>query len=552
MAWMDRFRPAWRRSDPAVRMEAVRRETDGGILARVALEDENQRVRIIAVGRLEDTGTLARVAATDASEEVCLAAVERLSDDQILVTLAGKSPSSRVRIAAVGRIRDSEAALYLVKQHDDPQVRCAAVRILNSPATLGEIAHRSPFSETRLAAVRQLKDAETLAAIAIGNQETALRLAAVERLRSVGRSLDRDRTRALSLPLIQTPEDQDPGLLAPHFQALGKMEYPRALEAVARSGENHLVRWEAVSRIKDDAVLADIVGTDASDRVRVAAAQCIGHQEEVAGLATSDTHYRVRIAAAGRIENETALMVVCESDPDVRVRLAAASMLSDPALLGHVARNNVFPSVRLAAARKLSGKPFVREALRYFPGAVAGGRYGAGLNIPKNGMSAVEFLAVFDTAVLACLARLDEPRGAALVREAKTDQELARLALTVDNPLVRVAAVERITAPSVLLSVATRSARRSDTRENSERRDFAAWTVMEKLGDPLLLDLGGFDQEYVKTLRSRALLMSIMASDTFSDLRVIAENRYISIVTRGFGDHVLYGSDNIYAERATG
>ncbi len=554
MGWLDKFKPDWKHSDPAVRMEAMRRETDHKVLSRRALEDDSQRVRLAAVTRISDAATLARVAATDASEEVRLAAVERLSDDQALQALVRKSPSQRVRLAAVARIRDSDAALYLVKQHDDPQVRCAAVRTLSDQAILSEVVARSPFSETRLAAVRQLKDAETLAAIAIGNPETPLRLAAVERLRTVGKHLPRDRTRALSLPLIQAPATRDPGVLAPHFRALGKLDYPRALEAVARSGANHLVRWEAVSRIRDDAVLADIVGTDANDRVRVAATQGIGNQEEVAGLATSDAHYRVRIAAAERIRNHAALMVVCESDPDVRVRLAATAMLEEPDLLFHVNQQNAHALVRMAAGRRIARQPFVKDAVRMFPAAVAGGRYRSARRMAVCSYSAVELLAVFDTAVLAALAPLDEPAGAALVRKAKDDQELAKIALTVDSPLVRVAAVERITAPSVLLSLVQRAARRSgqEAGESRERKDFTAWAVMEKLADPLLLDLGGFDIEYVKSLRSEALLLSIMASNTFSDLRVIAENRYVSIITVGSDTHVLYGSSNLYGEAAAG
>ena len=42
------------------------------------------------------------------------------------------------------------------------------------------------------------------------------------------------------------------------------------------------------------------------------------------------------------------------------------------------------------------------------------------------------------------------------------------------------------------------------------------------------------------------MLMTILATDVFEDMRIIAENRYFSILTIGTRAHVQYGDANMY------
>ncbi|MBW1989202.1 MAG: hypothetical protein JRI97_06615, partial [Deltaproteobacteria bacterium] len=520
-------------SDSTTRLEALRQEVRPEVLARAAMKDTNYHVRRAAVLRIEDQEVLAAVARTDTCEAVRQAAVERIADEKLLAGIALEAQSQGVRVAAVSRIHDPKTAMYLVKQHPDATVRAAAVRQVKDEALLYETVLKSPFSHTRVAAVRRLAEPETLVAVCRSHTDNQVRLAASRRLFETGGGLDPFQVRAACAPLVEAPPTHDPDLLGPYLAAMARITDPQALETVARTGKNALLRWQAVSQIDDYVTLSEIAGTDKSDRVRETAVRRIHHPEELAGLARSDTCYRVRIAAISRVANPATLMVACMTDEDPRVRLAAVAMLEDHELLHHAWRNNSMPMVQKAAAKKLAGQPLVLLMERLFPGGFANGRMRCFRPLPKCSYTQSELLAVFNTAALSVLARMDEPASMAKVERAATDKDLAKLTLSASNPLVRVAAVERISSPAVLYLVAGRAMRAKGQWENAPERDVALWAVLEKLATPGLLDHFGFGLDYVKRITSHTLLMVLMASDVFPDVRVAAENRYQTLLSQG-------------------
>ena len=80
--------PSLSSSSPETRLRAVREVvTDQAVLARVAVEDQDEAVRILAVANLTDQGLLAQIAMDD-WPRIGRVAVEKLTDQGLLAQVA--------------------------------------------------------------------------------------------------------------------------------------------------------------------------------------------------------------------------------------------------------------------------------------------------------------------------------------------------------------------------------------------------------------------------------------------------------------------------------
>ena len=95
MGLLDLFRPRWRHSDAATRLDAISRLTNEAVLAGIAREDIDDSVRETAVARIEDPEVLARISLTGAATPAHFAAVAKLTDQTAIARIASCGRSAR-------------------------------------------------------------------------------------------------------------------------------------------------------------------------------------------------------------------------------------------------------------------------------------------------------------------------------------------------------------------------------------------------------------------------------------------------------------------------
>lgn len=110
------------------RESLVNRIDDQTVLAKIAIEDEDDSVRLLAIEKISDQGTLTRVALEDEEQFNRIAAVERLEDQVLLLKLVEEDESSLVRQTAVEKIIEPEILLNLAKNSTDEDVQQTALK----------------------------------------------------------------------------------------------------------------------------------------------------------------------------------------------------------------------------------------------------------------------------------------------------------------------------------------------------------------------------------------------------------------------------------------
>lgn len=148
MSLLDRLRPKWQHSDPAIREQAVNRLDDQGILARIASDDAVESVRIAAILKLTDQKLLARFACS--SDARAVPAAKRLTDPKLITAIALTAPLREVRIWAVDQINDNTALHRVASSDTDPWIRAKARNKRLGPDAKRDFI-RSELSKLRLA-----------------------------------------------------------------------------------------------------------------------------------------------------------------------------------------------------------------------------------------------------------------------------------------------------------------------------------------------------------------------------------------------------------------
>jgi hypothetical protein len=188
MTLLDRLRPKWHHSDPAVRAEAVRDlgRDDQELLGAVARQDEDRHVRRLAIKKLDDPDVLLEVARADADEGLRELAAERagvvwteratshhdervsegamaqLTDEQQFTTVAIAGVHMSVRRAALSRVAQDKALGEIVRKADDSSIREGALDRVRDPAVLRTIASSDCPSELALRALERIDDPDSL------------------------------------------------------------------------------------------------------------------------------------------------------------------------------------------------------------------------------------------------------------------------------------------------------------------------------------------------------------------------------------------------------
>jgi hypothetical protein len=116
-------------NDDGVRMSAVEELRDQGLLARIAVEAKEPQLHLVrrwAVGKLTDQASLTRIALEDKDADIRETAIRELTDENSLAKVALKANETRDRCSAVGRLTDQALLAKIAAEDKDAPVRRAA------------------------------------------------------------------------------------------------------------------------------------------------------------------------------------------------------------------------------------------------------------------------------------------------------------------------------------------------------------------------------------------------------------------------------------------
>jgi len=209
MSIFDFFRPAWRHSNPDVRIAAVRSLSDEEVvvLNEVALRDSDSSVRRVAVKRLRDAEILKQVATDDADTDLRELASSRVSELAMRAALAAstaegltanqalellvaerdfaqvarEAASEAVRKTALNKVSDQKLLVSVAVGATDPAIRKAAAAKVSDRAALVALARDSEEKGIAIGAVECIKDDEALVGLGKSAKLKAVRVAAQQR-----------------------------------------------------------------------------------------------------------------------------------------------------------------------------------------------------------------------------------------------------------------------------------------------------------------------------------------------------------------------------------
>lgn len=136
----------------------------------------------------------------------------------------------------------------------------------------------------------------------------------------------------------------------------------KTLSEVALTDENAEVRKLAVRKVNDQLTLTDIAKRDKNETVRLEALSKI-YDEHCLLEFTGSVYPKSRAEAVRKINNKTVLAEVAMKDPDAEIRYLAAIRSGDQKILGIIAKFDPDPWKRIAAVEKITN-PLLLEDIQ--------------------------------------------------------------------------------------------------------------------------------------------------------------------------------------------
>ena len=143
MGIFDRFKtPKWKHEDRKVRLEAVKKLNDQGILVEIAKNDSDSDVREEAIKKINDESVLAYIAKHDSSWSVREEAVKKINDESVLADVAKNASNDIVRREAVKKISDESVLADVAKNDSNDRVRLYAAKKINDENLINKIENK--------------------------------------------------------------------------------------------------------------------------------------------------------------------------------------------------------------------------------------------------------------------------------------------------------------------------------------------------------------------------------------------------------------------------
>jgi hypothetical protein len=409
---------------PEVRAAAAEHQAQAGVggpgeMLETARSATDPSARLAALSWVTDRAAVTRIAEKDPDPGVRSAAVERLfslakpetqaETDAALLRIAEKDKDHGVRIVAVAGIKDEKALARLARKSPVAEVRASAVEKTTDQLVVAWAAEHDTDYETRLTAIRRVTDQAVLQRIATSRGSGARDRPEAAQVRAAAVSRLRDQRLLADLAI----GEQSEGVWVAAIQAM--TDQSLLLEVAQRRPEEKVAE-KVGGRLSDPSAQRSFLKSQVDPMARLNAASRITDPALAAEVATTDSAATVRRMAVTKMTDQALLLRIAEGDVEAMVRGEAASRLTDPKVQLELERTTRNPEVRYAIAKIRVGDP--AEALRYARTA------------SEAGIRLLAVTSLTDQAVLAQLARND-PDGA-----------------------VRIAAIRRLTDHGVLIEIA--------------------------------------------------------------------------------------------------
>ena len=258
-------------------------------------------------------------------------------------------------------------------------------------------------------------------------------------------------------------------------------------------------REEAVKKINDESVLADIAKNDSERDVCIAAVKKISGKSVLADIAKNASDWNVREVAVGKISDESVLVDIAKNDSDVTVRQGAVKKISNESILIDIAKNNSMGAVRQGAVRRISDESVLVDIAK---------------NDSINGVRKEAVGKISDESVLVDIAKNDSSNG---VRDAS----LGRLRKLNPNSFVCITPekVSQINDQSKLINIAQNAADPSSRKK----------AIGKIIDDPTLINRWSYDgsqnEPPVGKISDESVLVDIAKNDSDRDVRLEAVRR---------------------------
>jgi hypothetical protein len=186
MGFLDLFRPRWKHSDPAVRIDAVKSLTPEDVveLGHVVKRDKDARVRRLALKKISDPQLLEEVAEHDPDEALRRDAADKRSELLLSVALSGEDESAS--LAAVANLTSLRVLVDVICRAEFAAVQQAALERLRDDKLLGEVIKKCKDAKLRRQALLAIRDESALADLACSDGPKDLLLEALERIKDPG------------------------------------------------------------------------------------------------------------------------------------------------------------------------------------------------------------------------------------------------------------------------------------------------------------------------------------------------------------------------------
>lgn len=192
MTIIDLIRPKWRRSDPEVRIEAVREMAAEQLdtLEKIALTDPETEVRVEAIQRIDDGERLEAIGADASDPDIKKTVEARLN--QLRHHWLTDAADSAERLAILEKLTDEDRLTAIASEMDDPDIRMAALARITRPTLLCKVAESNCGPAVGGEVVARLDDTELLRRLARNATNKKVRKQAEIKIEELERREDPD------------------------------------------------------------------------------------------------------------------------------------------------------------------------------------------------------------------------------------------------------------------------------------------------------------------------------------------------------------------------
>ncbi len=170
MGLLDVFRPRWKHSNPAIRMEALKTLEDDEALAQAASHDSDERIRRVAIRQMIDPWRLKNVAHVQSDEKLRAMAQGRARELFVEIALSSRE-AERSALSAVRDLDSQEHLADIAVKATRPAVRTQALDLVVTKGALVSVIKRATDPEIRKAALLRLTDVPALKHLAIAERD---------------------------------------------------------------------------------------------------------------------------------------------------------------------------------------------------------------------------------------------------------------------------------------------------------------------------------------------------------------------------------------------